>query len=135
MTSLAGVHLRASPKVMPMWGPSRIWPGSGLVIRCPRPGFTVLALGPRWVAYYYYYYILFIIRKFRVTSFGVCPPLPPRRCSCCLYADVGMKVSGSGWMGKCCCYFVCHLCRCIIGADMRQSLRQKYNLKEEPCSE
>ena len=25
----AGVHWRASPEGMPMWGPNRIWPGSG----------------------------------------------------------------------------------------------------------
>ena len=27
-------------------GPNRFWPGSGLVLRCLGPGFTVLALGP-----------------------------------------------------------------------------------------
>ena len=32
-----------------MWGPNRIWPGSGLVIRCLGSGFTALALGP-WVS-------------------------------------------------------------------------------------
>ena len=42
----AGVHWRASPEGMPMWGPNRVWPGSGLVLRCVGPGFTVLALGP-----------------------------------------------------------------------------------------
>ena len=42
----AGVHWRTSPEGMPMWGPNRVWPGSGLVIRCLGPGFTVLALGP-----------------------------------------------------------------------------------------
>ena len=31
---------------MPLWGPNRFWPGSGLVLRCLGPGFTVLALGP-----------------------------------------------------------------------------------------
>ena len=29
-----------------LWGPNRFWPGSGLVLRCLGPGFTVLALGP-----------------------------------------------------------------------------------------
>ena len=42
----AGVHRRASPEGMPLWGPNRFWPGSGLVLRCLGPGFTVLALGP-----------------------------------------------------------------------------------------
>ena len=42
----AGVHWRASPEGMPLWGPNRSWPGSGLVLRCLGPGFTVLALGP-----------------------------------------------------------------------------------------
>ena len=42
----AGVHWRASPKGMPLGGPNRFWPGSGLVLRCLGPGFTVLALGP-----------------------------------------------------------------------------------------
>ena len=43
-----GVHWRASPEGggMPLWGPSRFWPGSGLVLRCLGPGFTVLVLGP-----------------------------------------------------------------------------------------
>ena len=39
----AGVHRRASSEGMPMWGPHRLWPGSGLVLRCLGPGF-VLAL-------------------------------------------------------------------------------------------
>ena len=43
---LAGVHWRDSPEGMPLWGPNRFWPGSGLVLRCLGPGFTVLALGP-----------------------------------------------------------------------------------------
>ena len=34
------------PEGMPLWGPNRFWPGSGLVLRCLGPGFTVLALGP-----------------------------------------------------------------------------------------
>ena len=42
----AGVHWRASPEGMPLWGPNRFWPGSGLVLRCLGPGFSVLALGP-----------------------------------------------------------------------------------------
>ena len=42
----AGAHWRASPEGMPLWGPNRFWPGSGLVLRCLGPGFTVLALGP-----------------------------------------------------------------------------------------
>ena len=42
----AGVHWRASPEGMPLWGPNRFWPGSGLVLRCLGPGFTVLDLGP-----------------------------------------------------------------------------------------
>ena len=42
----AGVHWRASPEGMPMWGPNWFWPGSGLVIRCLGPGFTVPDLGP-----------------------------------------------------------------------------------------
>ena len=42
----AGVHWRASPEGMPLWGPNRFWAGSGLVLRCLGPGFTVLALGP-----------------------------------------------------------------------------------------
>ena len=46
----AGVHWRASPEGMPLWGPNRIWPGFGLVLRCLGPSFTVLALGPgSWV--------------------------------------------------------------------------------------
>ena len=40
----AGVHWRASPEGMPLWGPNRFWPGSGLVLGCLGPGFTVLAL-------------------------------------------------------------------------------------------
>ena len=44
----AGVHWRASPEGMPLWGPNRFWPGSGLVLRCLGPGFTFLALGPRF---------------------------------------------------------------------------------------
>ena len=43
---MVGVHWRASPEGMPLWGPNRFWPGSGLVLRCLGPGFTVLALGP-----------------------------------------------------------------------------------------
>ena len=35
-----------TPEGMPLWGPNRFWPGSGLVLRCLGPGFTVLALGP-----------------------------------------------------------------------------------------
>ena len=42
----AGVHWRAFPEGMPLWEPNRFWPGSGLVLRCLGPGFTVLALGP-----------------------------------------------------------------------------------------
>ena len=42
----AGVHWRASPEGMPLWRRNRFWPGSGLVLRCLGPGFTVLALGP-----------------------------------------------------------------------------------------
>ena len=42
----AGVHGRASPEGMPLLGPNRFWPGSGLVLRSLGPGFTVLALGP-----------------------------------------------------------------------------------------
>ena len=42
----AGVHWHASPEGMPLWGPNRFWPGSGLVLRCLGLGFTVLALGP-----------------------------------------------------------------------------------------
>ena len=38
--------LASSPEGMPLWGPNRLWPGSGLVLRCLGPGFTVLALGP-----------------------------------------------------------------------------------------
>ena len=30
----AGVHWRDSPEGMPLWGPNRFWPGSGLVLRC-----------------------------------------------------------------------------------------------------
>ena len=42
----AGVHWRASPpEGMPLWGPNRFCLGSGLGLRCPGPGFTVLALG------------------------------------------------------------------------------------------
>ena len=40
------MHWRASPEGMPLWGPNRFWQGSGLVLRCLGPGFTVLALGP-----------------------------------------------------------------------------------------
>ena len=42
----ADVHWCASPEGMPLWGPNRFWPGSGLVLRCLGPVFTVLALGP-----------------------------------------------------------------------------------------
>ena len=42
----AGVHWRASPEGMPLWGPNRFWPVSGLALRCLGPGFTVPALGP-----------------------------------------------------------------------------------------
>ena len=42
----AGVHWRASPQGMPLWGSNRFWPGSGRVPRCLGPGFTVLALRP-----------------------------------------------------------------------------------------
>ena len=43
----AGVQWRASPEGMPLWGPNRFLPGSGLVLLwCLGPGFTVLALGP-----------------------------------------------------------------------------------------
>ena len=42
-----------------MWGPNRVWPGSGLVLF---PGFTVLALGPGLEAYYYYYYYYYYHR-------------------------------------------------------------------------
>ena len=60
----AGVHWRASPEGMPLWGSNRFWPGSGLVLRCLGPGFTVLALGPgfrpifihSFIKYYCYYY-------------------------------------------------------------------------------
>ena len=31
---------------VPLWGPNRFWPGSGLVLRCLGPGFTVRALSP-----------------------------------------------------------------------------------------
>ena len=37
----ASVHWQASPEGIPMWGPNRVWPGSGLV---PRSRFTVLGL-------------------------------------------------------------------------------------------
>ena len=37
-----------SPPKVPLWGPNRFWPGSGLVLRCLGPGFTVLALGPEF---------------------------------------------------------------------------------------
>ena len=40
----AGVHWRVCPEGMPMWGPNRFWPGSGLVVKCLGPGFIVLAL-------------------------------------------------------------------------------------------
>ena len=40
------IHWRASPEGMPLWGPNRFWPGSGQVLRCLGPGYTVLALGP-----------------------------------------------------------------------------------------
>ena len=40
-----GVHWRASPEGMPLWGPNLFWPGSGLVLRCLGPGFTVPFLG------------------------------------------------------------------------------------------
>ena len=33
----AGVHWRASPEGMPLWGPNRFWPGSSLVLRCLGP--------------------------------------------------------------------------------------------------
>ena len=50
VNSLPGISrpnsLNASPEGMPLWGPNRFWPGSGLVLRCLGPGFTVLALGP-----------------------------------------------------------------------------------------
>ena len=41
-------------------GPNRFWPGSGLVLRCLGPGFTVLALGPgfRPIFIHIYIYIL-----------------------------------------------------------------------------
>ena len=42
----AGVHWRASPEGMPLWGPHQFWSGSGLLLRCLGPGFTVLALCP-----------------------------------------------------------------------------------------
>ena len=48
----AGVHWRASSEGIPVWGPNRLWPGSGLVLRCLGPGFTVLARGPGREAYY-----------------------------------------------------------------------------------
>ena len=38
--------LLSSIEGMPLWGPNRFWPGSGQVLRCLGPGFTVLALGP-----------------------------------------------------------------------------------------
>ena len=59
----AGVHWRASPEGMPLWGPSRFWPRSGLVLRCLGPGFTVLGVGLFFciIVYYYYYYIIIII--------------------------------------------------------------------------
>ena len=39
----AGVHWRASPEGTPvcMWGPNRVLPGSGLVLRCLGPGVHV----------------------------------------------------------------------------------------------
>ena len=39
-------HVMGMKEGMPLWGPNRFWPGSGLVLRCLGPGFTVLALGP-----------------------------------------------------------------------------------------
>ena len=45
----AGVHWLVSPEGMPLWGANRFRPvqtGSGLVLRCLGPGFTVLALSP-----------------------------------------------------------------------------------------
>ena len=36
-----GVHWRASPEDMPLWGPRRFWPGSGLVGHNLRSGLTL----------------------------------------------------------------------------------------------
>ena len=46
ITASVPAGVRASPEGMPLWGPNRFWPGSGLVLRCLGPGFTVLAPGP-----------------------------------------------------------------------------------------
>ena len=59
----AGVHWRASPEGMPVWGPNRFWPGSGLVLRCLGPSFTILALrhGIRTILFYSILIIIQII--------------------------------------------------------------------------
>ena len=47
----ASVHWRASPEGMPLWGPNRFWPGSGLVLRCPSFRSRFHCSGSRsWVA-------------------------------------------------------------------------------------
>ena len=46
-------------RYMPLWGPNRFWPGSGLVLRCLGPGFTALALGPGFRPYSFIHSILY----------------------------------------------------------------------------
>ena len=57
----AGVHWHASPEGMPLWGPNRLWPGSGLVLRSLGPGFTVQALGPGFRPIFIHSFIQFCI--------------------------------------------------------------------------
>ena len=45
---------------MPLWGPNRFWPGSGLVLRCLGPGFTVLALGPGFMPIFIHSFIYIV---------------------------------------------------------------------------
>uniref|UniRef100_A0A7S0WN92 Uncharacterized protein n=1 Tax=Chlamydomonas leiostraca TaxID=1034604 RepID=A0A7S0WN92_9CHLO len=43
--------------------------------------------------------------------------------------------NGSGFFGACLLYYCCACCACFFAGGTRGQLRQKYGLKEDPCSD
>ncbi|GAX81094.1 hypothetical protein CEUSTIGMA_g8528.t1 [Chlamydomonas eustigma] len=54
---------------------------------------------------------------------------------CCLYADNYHRLHGEGFWGACLLYAFCPILTCIFASDTRKTVRSKYNLHEEPCSD
>jgi hypothetical protein len=59
-----------------------------------------------------------------------------RSCSCVAHGKIDDHLHGEGSCGPCCIYYLtagCCLPMLYFGPKLRQEIRHKYNLAEEPC--